>query len=214
MSSVPARFVVSRASESQILTRLNFKVGMISTAGICHVDRMDPVARAVKPKPWPYKEKKIKNWRFWLTGESTTDRFDENTLLVSIEGLPGSGKNALAKKLAKMTEMYHQPKANFDFMYIRPDGLDYRIFNKVYFPQAQYPDLDMFLQNPKHPKMGRMQCSMYKLRFFHYLEAMVHLFNTGQGVIMERTPWADLVFMEAMHKCGYVNDESKFTATM
>lgn len=208
MSSVPARFMVSRASESQLLTRLNGKVGMMSAAGICHKDRMDPVAVAVKPKPWPYREKQIKNWRFWLTGESTTDRFDENTVMVTIEGLPGSGKSALAKKLAEMTNMYHQPKANFDFVYIRPDGLDYRIFNKVYFPQAQYPDLDMFFQNPKHPKMGRMQLLLYKLRFFHYLEAMIHLFNTGQGVIMERTPWSDQVFAEAMHKCGYLNDET------
>jgi NADH dehydrogenase (ubiquinone) 1 alpha subcomplex subunit 10 len=35
------------------------------------------------------------------------------------------------------------------------------------------------------------------------MDALAHLFNTGQGVVMDRSPYSDFVFIEAMTKCGY-----------
>ncbi|XP_053205778.1 NADH dehydrogenase [ubiquinone] 1 alpha subcomplex subunit 10, mitochondrial-like [Panonychus citri] len=216
LSSRLARMVIPRTNENKLLTRLQVNgINRVSTAGICHKDNMDPVVKSLKPKPFPYKEKRYRSYMYLLPGGSTVARFDENTVIVSIEGLPGSGKTKFAKKFAEATDMYHQPKANFDFYYIRPDGFDLRRFNPIFFEEAQYPDIDLFLEKPKHPKIGRMQCEMYRLKYFFYIEAMAHLFNTGQGIVTERTPWSDQVFMDALVKCGFTNkDHERFYARM
>ena len=36
-----------------------------------------------------------------------------------------------------------------------------------------------------------------------YLKALSHLFNTGQGIVIERCPWSDLVFVETCRRHGY-----------
>jgi NADH dehydrogenase (ubiquinone) 1 alpha subcomplex subunit 10 len=43
------------------------------------------------------------------------------------------------------------------------------------------------------------------LKTHQYFDALAHLFNTGQGVVMERTPFTDFTFAEAMYKCGYLD---------
>lgn len=42
-----------------------------------------------------------------------------------------------------------------------------------------------------------------------YFDALAHLLNTGQGVILDRSPYSDFVFMEAMVKSGYVSKQAK-----
>ena len=41
------------------------------------------------------------------------------------------------------------------------------------------------------------------------MDALAHVFNTGQGVVMDRSPYSDFVFIEAMFKCGYVDKIGK-----
>lgn len=196
--------------KQHLLQRVTSNINKTTAAGVCHKDRLDPVLQEIKPKPWPYKEKKFTHFKHMLGFDNTIDRFDENTVIITVEGPPSSGKTRLAKKLAELTGMKHYEEPKVDFLYVRPDGFDYRTFNKLYYPEAQYPDIEMFLKNPNHPKIGRLQCDILKMRFYFYYESMIHLLNTGEGIIAERSPWSDVVFMEALLKCGYTNKSRKY----
>lgn len=41
-----------------------------------------------------------------------------------------------------------------------------------------------------------------------HIDALAHLFSTGQGVIVERSPFSDFVFNEALFRCGCITKES------
>lgn len=45
-------------------------------------------------------------------------------------------------------------------------------------------------------------------RFSDYVDALAHLFSTGQGVIIERSPYSDIVFIEALYKCNLISKTS------
>lgn len=42
-------------------------------------------------------------------------------------------------------------------------------------------------------------------RFSQYIDALAHVFSTGQGVVLDRSPYSDFVFVEAMFKHGYLS---------
>lgn len=86
-------------------------------------------------------------------------------------------------------------------------------------------------------KAGRFQLTKYQLRYKRYLEALVihfncptkwiknnfqfktfiviiviiqaHVLNTGQGVVMDRSPHSDFVYAEAMFQQGFISKNSK-----
>lgn len=88
-----------------------------------------------------------------------------------------------------------------------------------------------------HPKAAdgnsyRLQLWMYNMRLLQYSDAIEHLLTTGisdsavqlmrtaeifilgfcflgQGVVLERSPFSDVVFLEAMFKQGYIRKECK-----
>lgn len=37
-------------------------------------------------------------------------------------------------------------------------------------------------------------------RFSDYIDSLAHLFSTGQGVVIERSAYSDIVFVEALYK--------------
>lgn len=43
---------------------------------------------------------------------------------------------------------------------------------------------------------------MGSFRFSDYIDALAHMMSTGQGVILERSPYSDIVFVESL----YMND--------
>lgn len=45
-------------------------------------------------------------------------------------------------------------------------------------------------------------------RFSDYTDALCHLLSTGQGVVLERSPYSDIVFLEALYKCGFITKQS------
>lgn len=69
--------------------------------------------------------------------------------------------------------------------------------------------LEKFYMDPK-AKDGnsyRLQCWMYQMRLLQYADALEHLLTTGQGVILERSPYSDMVFLEAMLKQGFIRKQ-------
>jgi len=150
-----------------------------------------------KPPPFPYKEKKYTLWRSLLF-DKTTDRFDENSKIIVVDGPVAAGKSAFAKELAEDLDMLHIPEANMDMRYINDYGYNMRELDPRMPPSMRSFDEKNFCQDPTHVNVAAFQIWMYRLRFSLYVDALAHVLSTGQGVVIERSPWSDQVFMEAM----------------
>ncbi|XP_056145697.1 NADH dehydrogenase [ubiquinone] 1 alpha subcomplex subunit 10, mitochondrial [Lampris incognitus] len=142
-------------------------------------------------------------WSYWL-GERTTPRFTEHSKIISVDGNLASGKGALAEKLADRLGMLYMSEP--DTFY-----LDKMTGEKEPLPVAfnGMCSLEKFYTEPSAPDGNsyRLQLWMYNMRLMHYANAIEHLLTTGQGVIIERSPFSDMVFLEAMHKQGYIRKE-------
>ncbi|XP_018420119.1 PREDICTED: NADH dehydrogenase [ubiquinone] 1 alpha subcomplex subunit 10, mitochondrial [Nanorana parkeri] len=143
---------------------------------------------------------------FWayMLGERTTKRFGPNSKIVTVDGNLASGKGKLAKELAQRLGMKYFPEA--DQFYL----------DKVYGDGKILPtkfcgiySLEKFYEDPKcsDGNSYRLQNWMFSMRMLQYADALEHLLSTGQGVILERSPYSDCVFLEAMLKNGYIRPE-------
>ncbi|GAA6219121.1 NADH dehydrogenase [ubiquinone] 1 alpha subcomplex subunit 10, mitochondrial [Lates japonicus] len=143
-------------------------------------------------------------WWAYALGERTTPRLKENSKIISVDGNLASGKGALAQKLADKLGMLYMPEP--DTFYLdkmngekEPLSVD---FNGMC-------SLEKFYADPKAADGNsyRLQLWMYTMRLLQYADAIEHLLTTGQGVILERSPFSDMVFLEAMFKQGYIRNE-------
>ncbi|XP_051259608.1 NADH dehydrogenase [ubiquinone] 1 alpha subcomplex subunit 10, mitochondrial [Dicentrarchus labrax] len=143
-------------------------------------------------------------WWAYALGERTTPRFGQNSKIISVDGNLASGKGVLAQKLADRLGMLHMPEP--DAFYVdkmtgekEPLPVD---FNGMC-------SLEKFYTDPKAADGNsyRLQLWMYTMRLLQYADAIEHLLATGQGVILERSPFSDMVFLDAMFKQGYIRKE-------
>jgi len=155
-----------------------------------------------RPKPYDYINKRY-NPLMWLV-DKTTSRFNENTKVVVVDGPIASGKSKVAKGLAEEFDMLYFPEANMDMININPYGFDMRKLDAELPERVRIFDLDHFLKNPKSSRSLLWQIEQYRLRYSQYIDALAHLLSTGQGVVMDRSPYSDFVFAEAMARCGYI----------
>uniref|UniRef100_A0A8C8HJA4 NADH dehydrogenase [ubiquinone] 1 alpha subcomplex subunit 10, mitochondrial n=1 Tax=Oncorhynchus tshawytscha TaxID=74940 RepID=A0A8C8HJA4_ONCTS len=128
-------------------------------------------------------------WWAYALGERTTPRFKENSKIISIDGNLSSGKGALAQNLAEKLGMLYMPE-----------------------PDTHYLDkmtAEKFYGDPKAADGNsyRLQAWMYLMRLLQWSDAMEHLLTTGQGVVLERSPYSDMVFVDAMFKQGYIRKQ-------
>lgn len=172
----------------------------VSARSICHKDHIDPEIKASKPKPWPYDRKKFTHLHSGiLRVDRTVDRFDENTKVILIEGPIACGKSAFGIELADKLGMRYYGQPEDEIIFKRGDR-DWRLVNWKLPELAQVVDMKMFHLNPHHANSAALQFYMYHLRYFHYMEGLTHLFNTGQGVIHNRSVYSDKVFFKALMK--------------
>ncbi|XP_069790388.1 NADH dehydrogenase [ubiquinone] 1 alpha subcomplex subunit 10, mitochondrial isoform X2 [Narcine bancroftii] len=131
-------------------------------------------------------------------------KFKENSKIITVEGNLSSGKGDLAKKLADKLGMLYIPEVDIHYWDLKfGDG------KKL---SAQFNgncSIKKFYTDPKSPDGNsyRLQAWMYHIRTLQYSDALEHLLQTGQGVVLERSPYSDYVFMEAMYKQGYIRKE-------
>ncbi|XP_054168498.1 NADH dehydrogenase [ubiquinone] 1 alpha subcomplex subunit 10, mitochondrial-like [Oppia nitens] len=174
------------------------------------VERMDPEVLKNKRKPWPYKTKPYYTyWHYLLDLDITPERFDQNTKIVVIEGNKASGKEVVAQALAKEFGLLYLKEPDLEEMYINHNGFDYRSLNKYIDELVHAIDEKMFYENPHHKAVQWLKMFYYYQRFEQYIDALVHLYATGQGIVLERSPYSDFVFTDAMHKCGFLNDDTR-----
>lgn len=101
--------------------------------------------------------------------------------------------------------MGYMPSPSFDLLYKNAYGYDIRSLNSKLSEELQACDVETFLTNPKHKGIPAYQISHYLLKLDAYLESLLHVLSTGEGVVLNRSPFSDFVFMNAMYKAGYMN---------
>ncbi|KAK5860776.1 hypothetical protein PBY51_022235 [Eleginops maclovinus] len=143
-------------------------------------------------------------WLTYALGERTTPKLTPTSKIITVDGNLASGKGALASKLAEKLGMLYMPEADthyMDRMSGEKDPLPVD-FNGMC-------SIEKFYTDPKAADGNsyRLQLWMYNMRLLQYADAIEHMLTTGQGVILERSPFSDFVFLEAMFKQGYIRKE-------
>uniref|UniRef100_A0A4Y7M3H7 NADH dehydrogenase [ubiquinone] 1 alpha subcomplex subunit 10, mitochondrial n=1 Tax=Daphnia dolichocephala TaxID=2282166 RepID=A0A4Y7M3H7_9CRUS len=159
-----------------------------------------------KPAPFPYKEKRYNFFRALF--DPTPNRLDENSKLIVVEGPPAAGKGLLAKELAEELGMAYFPSPTVAESYINDYGYDLRQLDPKLPKSCQSYDENDFLKDPMRlngSKAGRFQLAKLGYRYKRHLEALAHILNTGQGVVMDRSPYSDLVYITAMAEAGIIS---------
>ncbi|GIQ89415.1 deoxynucleoside kinase, partial [Kipferlia bialata] len=90
--------------------------------------------------------------------------------IICLEGNIAAGKSTLAKTLS--------------------DTLGYKVFME---PVVHNPYLELFYQDPKKWALD-LQIWIFKQRAETYCRALQHMQSTGQGVILDRSVFSDIVF--------------------
>lgn len=159
--------------------------------------------RVPKVAPYPYKTKKYSVINSFF--DKTSKRFDDNSKVICVEGPIAAGKTKFAQELAAELDMLYYPAVDLDLIYINPYGYDMRKLDPELPASCRSYDIKDFCKNPKHDQAALFQIRMYMLRYSQYIDALQHILSTGQGVVLERSPYSDFIFMEAMYRHGYVS---------
>jgi len=156
-------------------------------------------------EPYPYWKKPFNLRAAWF--DRTIPRLNENSKVIVVEGNVAVGKAEFAKQLA------HE----FDLKFIGPTldsraftgnayGFDVRALDHLLPEGARSYDLKKFLAD-KHPEkgaIGKLLLNWFEQKFFDYADALKHVLNTGQGVVMVRSVYGDIVFADALRRMGYI----------
>lgn len=103
--------------------------------------------------------------------------------LIVLEGLIGVGKSTLGEGLAKACGYKYMPE-----------------------PVEDNPYLEKFYADPKRWAL-EMQFYLMSRRFAMHSEAVTHIWQTGQGVIQDRSIYGDAIFCELNYKQGNIGYE-------
>ncbi|CAB4059601.1 NDUFA10 [Lepeophtheirus salmonis] len=166
----------------------------------------------VRKSPFPYLTRNY-NW-FWQLIDKTTLRWDENTKLIMVEGGSSSPeKTELAKALAREFGMAHMPAPSVDEYFFRTqDRQDFRIHNEHFMPRNRPYAEPEFFAAPFGSYKGaadRYFYLDYLAKFTNYVFAMRHMFNTGEGVVVEGNPFSSFAHMNAALRSNYISPSTK-----
>jgi len=139
--------------------------------------------------------------------DRTTTRWEENSKVILIDGAHAIGKTDFAKQIADEFDMklFAFPKVSDVFInYYGQDLNDYAVYLD---PRLKPYDERDFSRNPTGPVEGsgdRFHWQVFKEKYRNYIYALKHLYNTGQGVVVEGDPWSDYAHFEAAYHQGWV----------
>jgi len=159
----------------------------------------------VRPPPFDYRNKDYTFFRRLF--DNTKSRIDDNSKIILVEGPIASGKTKLAQQLAKDLDMHFLPGPTMDRYFINSYGYDMRKVDHLLPENARTFDVNNYLKDPRHINVAVFQLHMYRAKYADYIDALTHILNTGQGVVLERSCYADFVFVEAMFNAGYISKE-------
>ncbi|CEF65265.1 NADH dehydrogenase [ubiquinone] 1 alpha subcomplex subunit 10, mitochondrial [Strongyloides ratti] len=157
------------------------------------------------PEPFPYKEKRLDFLTCMLDG--TKKRFNQNSRLIVVEGNEGCEKSHVAKELADQFGMLYMPEFKMEDILIDRYKNDLRDYYHLFPKSFRIPDEQMFYKNPFSDLTAVMRERIFHCKFDQYLNALAHILNTGQGVVLEHTPHSDFVFINALKAKNYIGIE-------
>lgn len=179
------------------------------SASITAVERQDKSFN--RPPPFDYKNKPYtKLHRYFGFLDPTQLRMNDNSKIVIVEGNIGSGKEKVAEQLARKFGWHYMPEPKIEDLYVNERGFDYRTLDQHLPEPLQTIDEKKFYENPMHGARHEFKLLFYRIKYAQYFDALTHLFNTGEGVIMERSPASDFVFADAMLNAGYLQRDGEF----
>lgn len=131
---------------------------------------------------------------------------DENSKIIVIDGPPAAGKTELGKALAEEFDMLYVPGTDLSSYYVNSVGFDLRTIDPFVPETMRSFSVAKWHQDPSAWLLTRMQLDYFYIKYHEYMDAVAHLLNTGQGVIMNRSVHSDGVFIQAMHRAGYIDN--------
>lgn len=163
-------------------------------------------------KPFPYEEWPLHYFSFCQ--DYTEWRFNENTKVVVVDGNIAVGKTEFAKQLAQRFDLkFFPPTREKQLFMLQQSGYncDARGFDSLLPEGIQSYDLKKFYSDPhpEHGVVGCLQLMWYREKFMDYLLALRHLTNTGQGVVLARSVYSDIVFVDALMRMGWLSENFK-----
>lgn len=192
----PSKYLVK-----QLKLKPNCLIGFEPKASICHKSELPPKKSFVRS--FPYEKIQYNYLSMWLD-PLTARKMNENSKIITIEGNVACGKEDFARRLANELGMLYLPMVDLESYFINDHGYDYRALNPLLPERLRHCDWEMFHENPSRHSVMHMQYYLFKLRLAQYLKALRHLCNTGQGVVIDRSVMTERVFVEAMHKLGWL----------
>ncbi|OWF55026.1 NADH dehydrogenase [ubiquinone] 1 alpha subcomplex subunit 10, mitochondrial-like [Mizuhopecten yessoensis] len=176
----------------------------VPAAGLTSIS--DPEYASRQPhrmKPYNYEKRPIFHPQIFTN--KTVNRLDENSKLIIIEGNIGIDKETFAKKIAEEFGMKFIPEFKEEECLLTSRGFDRRELNDRVSDKLKVWDFEM-LYSTENPRDAchflRTQIELYIGKFERYREAVSHIWNTGQGVVMIRSVFSDLVFAKALRRAG------------
>jgi NADH dehydrogenase (ubiquinone) 1 alpha subcomplex subunit 10 len=166
-------------------------------------------------KPCPYKTRGFRHMLHSAFDCKVRKRFDDNSKVIAVEGPLASGKNALAKKIAEEFDLLYVPEVT-DTEYYMEQGngeFDIREYDEQLPVGAQSVDFErFFLQNGSKALLknfARTQYELFRTKLKRYAhDVTAPLLNTGQGVVMTRGMWSDIIWAHTLHKTGYISSDA------
>lgn len=125
--------------------------------------------------------------------------------MIVVEGPVAANKAAFAKELAEELDMFYLPAPTMDEVFVNAYGYDLRQLDSKLPPDTRSFDVKNFLTTPNGRNVAQYQIRMMILRYSQYVDALTHILSTGQGVVLNRCVYSDYVFLETMHKHGYIS---------
>lgn len=157
--------------------------------------------------PWPYKKRPYN--AFYQFIDHTRKRFDDNTKIILVEGNLAVGKSWFAEQIAQEFDMKYIPDVKDSQIFITGDKFDLRTLNERLPPRSGFCDIETFYSQRGPPELlktfGRTQLMLYYHHFHVYADALEHLLNTGQGIVMERGVFSHMVFHHTLHRMGHLS---------
>lgn len=111
----------------------------------------------------------------------------------------------MGKKLAEDLGMKYFPDINADQEYKMDDGFDYRDLNVHLHEDVKYADFRSVLESQNPYQAGYWEMNILRMRTYNYLCALTYLLNTGDGVVLERSPWSGTVFARSLKEMGLLS---------
>jgi len=157
------------------------------------------------PEPWPYKEKGFN--AVHALSDRTKPRFHNNSKIIVVEGNHKAGIEKVAKELADTLGFHYMPSFKMDDILVDRYGNDLRKYYHLLPKCYRIPDLKLFCKDPRSDLTARMKDRIQVSRFEQWLNAVAHVVNTGQGVVLEHSFYSDFVFTNALRAKDYIGPE-------